>query len=108
MELKYNIDIENNAIIVNLNRLTNQIYKLLPNREEGIEWTKPLGTIIEEFAGMERLFIGHQSTLFKLLCKLEGLYTLQSEKDYFLYRSTVFECLNLVGELIKLCQAQKI
>ena len=106
MEIKYNIDIDNNAIIVKLNRLTNQIYKLLPGREEGSLWEKPLGTIIEEFAGMERLFIGHQSILFKLLCKLEGLYTLQSDKDFFIYRSTVFECLNLVGELIKICQAK--
>jgi hypothetical protein len=45
--------------------------------------------------------------LFKLLCKLEGLYTLEEDKDYFLYRGTVFECLNLVGELIKKCQASK-
>ena len=104
MEIKYNVNIENNAVIINLNRLTNQIYKLLPNREEGTEWQKPLGSIIEEFAGMKELFLGQQTIFFRLLCKLEGLYSLQDKKDYFLYRSSVFECLNLVGELIKKCQ----
>ena len=103
MELKYGLIIDEETIIVNLNRLTNQIYKLLPNREEGAEWEKPLGTIIEELAGMNRLFSGRQSMImFKLICKLEGLYTL--DENYFLYRSTIFECLNLVGELINSCQ----
>jgi hypothetical protein len=59
MDIKYGSNIENDAIIVNLNRLTNQIYKLLPNREEGNDWGKPLAAIIEEFAGMNRLFLGH-------------------------------------------------
>ena len=57
MILKYNTDIDNGAIKVNLRRLINQIYKLLPNWEEGVDWHKPLTTIIEEFAGMDSLFL---------------------------------------------------
>ena len=56
MFLKYGMDIEIEAIKINLNRLTNQIYKLLPIREEGGDWVRPLETIIEELTGMDRLF----------------------------------------------------
>lgn len=37
MVLKYNIEVNNEAICSNLKRIINQIYKLLPNREEGID-----------------------------------------------------------------------
>ena len=37
MTLKYNIEIDNEYIVINLKRIINQIYKLLPNREEGLE-----------------------------------------------------------------------
>lgn len=101
MELKYDLNFNQEIIVNNLHRITNQIYKLLPNREEGLNWEKPLSTIIEELAGMHRLFGGQNSMLlFKLICKLEGLYTLSDTGNYFIYRSTIFECLNLIGELI--------
>lgn len=104
MLIKYDIDIDNEAIIVNLKKLTNQIYKLLPNREEGIDWQTPLNTIIEEFSGMDRLLFDQHDILFPLLCKLEGLFTLTGPNDFFNYRRTVFESLSLVNSLIKRCQ----
>lgn len=82
MVMKYSIEIDNKAISANLSRLTNQIYKLLPTREEGYDWIKPLETIIVEIAGMSRLLLDHQSTLFALLCKLEGLFTLTASSDF--------------------------
>lgn len=103
MQIKYNVDIQDEAIIQNLKKLTNQIYKLLPNREEGIDWVKPLEGIIVEIAGMDRLFIDHHNILFTLLCKLEGLFTLTEEEKFLLYRSQIFECLGLVNELSKVC-----
>ena len=105
MLLKYQINIDNDAIIVNLKRLTNQIYKLLPSREEGLDWQKPLQTIIEEIAGISNLFLDQHDVLFKLLSKLEGLYTLNKNNDFLLYRSIVFECLSLMGDLTRSCQA---
>lgn len=104
MILKYYADIDNSAIVNNLKRITNQIYKLLPNREEGSDWEKPLSTLIEELAGMDRLLIDQHEDLFSLLCKLEGLFTLTEENDFFLYRRTIFECLGLMNNLIKSCQ----
>lgn len=86
------------AIAANLKKLTNQIYKLLPNREEKEDWITPLTTIIEELRGMDRL-VDDYETLFALLCKLEGLFTLTNDEDFFLYRRTIFECLNLITTL---------
>lgn len=104
MLIKYNIDIEPRTIEVNLQRIVNLIYKLLPIREEGSDWRSPLLNIMEELSGMDRLFFQEQSIYFRLLCKLEGLYILTGEDEFPLYRKTIFECLNLVGELIKKCQ----
>lgn len=104
MILKYDINISNEAIVANLKRLTNQIYKLLPTWEEALDWQKPLTTIIEEFSGMDELFLDHHKILFSLLCKLQGLSFLNTQDDFFIFRKTIFECLGLISELIKLCQ----
>ena len=104
MLLKYSIEIDSEAIVANLTRLTNQIYKLLPSREEGADWVKPLQTIIVEVAGMNRLLFDQHEILFPLLCKLEGLFNLTEEDDFHLYRRNIFECLSLLSELIKICQ----
>ena len=53
MTIKYNKNIGEKAIGINLTRLINQTYKLLPMREENLDWEKKLDTIIEEFAGMD-------------------------------------------------------
>ena len=70
-------------------------------REEGGNWSRPLEALIEEIAGMDRLLIGQHLILFKLLSKLEGLLLLTDENDFMLYRSVIFECLGLLGELNK-------
>lgn len=104
MLLKYDLYIDEKAILTNLGRLTNQIYKLLPIREENGNWQKPLENILEEFAGMNRLFVDQESDLFKLLCKLEGLFTLSSEDDFMAYRGVIFECLSILGDIKKCLQ----
>lgn len=104
MILKYDFNINDEAVLVNLNRLTNQTYKLLPIREEGADWQKPLGTILEELSGMDRLFFGQHAVLFSLICKLEGLFNLTEKDDFMIYRGIIFECLNLLSELKKVCQ----
>lgn len=102
MIIKYECDIQTEAICANLKRITNQIYKLLPLREEGGNWEKPLLTIIEEMAGMSRLLFDQHEILFLLLCKLEGLFTLTEEDDFESYRRTIFDCLGLMNG-IKVC-----
>lgn len=100
--LKYNAIINNSAIDDNLKRITNQIYRLLPVREEDGEWKKPLITLIEELSGMDSLLIDQHTILFSLLCKLEGLLIL--DEDFQLFRRTIFESLNLVSNLREQCQ----
>ena len=102
MMLKYNIDRNNKTIQNRLQNLINQIYKLLPIREQGTDWEKPLQTIIEELAGMYRLMdCGYSDIYLPLLNKLEGLYSLIEEDDFLCYRRTIFECLGLMNELQK-------
>ena len=99
MILETGADICNDAIIEDLKKLINQTYKLLPNREENIDWQTPLNTIIVEVSGMDKLLADYHEILFPLLCKLEGLYSLTGEEDFFSYRRTIFECLNLLSTL---------
>lgn len=101
---KYNVEIDNKIVIFNMKRIVNQIYKLLPSREEGLDWETPLYTIIEELSGMSRLLVDQQNLYFPLLCKLEGLFVLINEEDFFQYRRTIFECLSLANNIMKSCQ----
>ena len=69
-----------------------------------LDWKAPLATIIEELGGMSSLMEDKQTTLFSLLCKLEGLFLLDTKEEFFTFRRTIFECLNLIGRLIQTCQ----
>ena len=100
MVIKYNSNIDNEAIVKNIDRLTNQVFKLLPNREEGGDWKTPLENIIIELAGMDKLLLDHVN-LFSLLCKLEALLDLDKEDDFLLFRKTIFECLGLMNGIKK-------
>lgn len=106
MLLKYDININPETIVSNLSRLVNQIYKLLPTREEGADWAAPLSTIIEELAGMASLFekLPQQKTFLSLISKLEGLFDLAEESNFLLFRRIIFECLSLLAQLKNLCQ----
>jgi len=42
MVVKYNINFTEDIIKQDIKRIINQIYKLLPLREEGYDWRKPL------------------------------------------------------------------
>jgi hypothetical protein len=106
MIIKYNIEINNEVIILHLNKLINGTYKLLPLREEQQDWKKPLSTLIEEIAGMNNLLSDHQDILFPLLCKMEGLSYL--EDNFMEYRRVIFDCINLLGQLVLRCQEEKI
>ena len=99
VELKYNLQIDPAAIEDNLKRIINQVYKLLPMREEGSNWEKPLETLLEELKGMDRLLLDQHKVFFSLLCKLEGLFELTQDTDFDRYRGTIFECLSLLNTI---------
>lgn len=103
MRTKYDVEFSAGAVRKNLERLTDQIYALLPMREEGGNWGGPLDTLEEELAGMNELLLKQEADLFRLLCKLEGLHLLADENDFLLFRRTIFECLNLLAKMQKKC-----
>lgn len=100
MVFKYNVEFDKDAIIKNIDRITNQIFKLLPSREEGGDWASPLQNLTLEIIGMKALWID-QPKLFSLLCRLEALSTLTEDRDFFVFRKLIFECLSLINEIKK-------
>lgn len=100
--LKYGVSIDKEDFSINIKRIINQLYKILPMREQGKDWKKPLETLIEQLCGMKRLIVNQDSLFFMIICKMEGLFDLtDDEKDMPLYRRTIFECLSLLNSLNK-------
>lgn len=92
---KYEIEFSQEIIQKTVRRLTNQLWKLIPMRENDEDWYKQLQTVTLEIAGLNELFI---SPIFlQLLSKLEGLQI--QEVNFELYRKTIFECINILQEL---------
>ena len=90
---KYNIKFPEETISKNITRLTNQMWKLIPMRENEENWEKQLETVIVEVVGLNEIFV-MCPTFLQLLSKLEGLRV--KETNFELYRKTVFECINLI------------
>lgn len=101
VSIKYNINITEQIVQDEFKKIINQVYKLLPMREEESNWQKPLETIMVQLSGMKRLFEDQQELFFPLLCKMEGLFTLTKETDFQLYRRTIFECLGMLNMISK-------
>ena len=100
MFLKYNIEIDKRVLLEDLERITNQIFKLLPVREEGGDWESPLRNLLIELAGLDSLLLENVD-FFSLICKMEALLLLTEKEDFFAFRRTIFECLNILGEVKK-------
>lgn len=98
--LKYGVSIDKESFSINIKRIINQLYKILPMREQGKDWKKPLETLIEQLCGMKRLIENQDSLFFTIICKMEGLFDLTDDEiDMPLYRRTIFECLSLLNSL---------
>ena len=104
VEVEYNIQTTNyQTVYTNLSRLGNQIFKLLPMREENKDWIKPLETLVLELLGMNYIF-HEQEDYLALCCKLQGVLTKSDDIDFELFRRTIFECCGLVDELKAIAQ----
>lgn len=97
MITKYGIEISEEIIATNIKRLTNQLWKLIPMRENEENWLNQLETVIIEIVGLKEIFLLTPSFLV-LLSKLEGLKAIE-DLDFSLYRKTVFECITLLREI---------
>ena len=93
---KINIEVPAVVLTADINRLTNQLWKLIPMRENEENWQLQLDTVLVEIAGLYSLFgIGEEYLI--LLSKLEGMR--QVDLDFSAYRKTVFECISLLREI---------
>jgi len=99
------LEVEDQVIQTDIKRIINLIYKLLPMREEGSNWQKPLETIVIELIGLYNLSIGQKDKLFIVICKLQGMTSLTQTEDFDAFRRTIFECINLLTKVEDdLCQ----
>lgn len=96
---KYDSEITSQeAFEKNITRLTNQMWKLIPMKENDEDWEKQLNTVILEIAGLNKIFIEDPQFL-QLLSKLEGIK--DKNPEFNLYRKTVFESIGLLRGLCK-------
>ena len=98
MTTKYNFEFSQEEVNKEIIRLTNQLWKLIPMRENNEDWDKQLETVIIDIAGKDEIFL-HNSQFLQLLSKLEGLRL--QDIEFSIYRKTVFECINLINELVQ-------
>ena len=54
---KYNFTLDYDIFEKNIKRLTNQLWKLIPMRENKEDWQKQLETVTIEIAGLNEIFI---------------------------------------------------
>ena len=81
----------------NINRLTNQLWKLIPMRENKEDWLAHLDSLIIELAGLNKLCSSTDEKFLILLSKIKGLQI--EDTTFQVYRKTVFECISLLREM---------
>lgn len=92
---RFQLEIPQDIIVKNTQRLSNQIWKCIPMRENDEDWKKQLDTVEIELVGLNEIFMSQR--FLQLLSKLEGLRV--KETNFELYRKTIFESLSLLQEL---------
>ncbi len=92
---RFNIHFPEEVVAKNIQRLSNQIWKCIPMRENDEDWKKQLDTVELEVVGLNEMFMSQQ--FLQLLSKLEGLRI--KETTFEFYRKTIFEILSLLQEL---------
>ena len=93
---KYGFDIDQKVLETNINRLTNQVWKLIPMLENDENWKKQLNTVIIEIVGLNEIFSSNPLFL-QSLSKLEGLSI--KDLEFEVFRKTVFEVIAILQEL---------
>lgn len=92
---KYDLDFSIENINKNIIRLTNQVWKLIPMRENEEDWQKQLETVLLEIVGLDEIFL-HKAEYLQILSKLEGL-KIEKDVDFQFFRKTIFEIITLLA-----------
>lgn len=91
------ISIPTSTVVSDINRLTNQLWKLIPMRENSENWLGHLDSLIIELSGLKELSQNSDEKFLILLSKLKGLQV--EDTTFQIYRKTVFECISLLREM---------
>ena len=91
------IIIPDSVVTSDVNRLTNQLWKLIPMRENQENWPDHLDSLVVELAGLNELSSNTSEKFLILLSKLKGLRV--EDTVFTVYRKTVFECISLLREM---------
>ena len=94
--ITHNYNFSDDLIKKDLRRLINQIWKLLPMRENNEDWRRQLQSVLNELYGLHNMF-GGQLDFLILLSKLEGLTQID---NFMSYRVIVFGAISLLTELM--------
>ena len=93
---KYGFQIDDAIVNQTLHRLINQIWKLIPMKENEENWQGQLDKVIVEVSGLHVVLSSNDKFLL-LLANLEGLKVV--DISFVEYRSKVFESISLLREL---------
>lgn len=97
MITKYNFEVKKKFVLADVNRLTNQLWKLIPMKENDEDWKSQLDTVLIELVGFNEILNVDEKFLI-LLTKLEGLKC-QEDVEFSIYRKTIFESISLLREI---------
>jgi hypothetical protein len=96
INVKYNSQLPNESLETYCNPyLVSRIYKLLPLKEDRLDWQQYLSNLNIELLGAEEIYLKNAHFL-SLVHKLESLYLLESHNDY---RRMIFECISVAKSI---------
>lgn len=99
----YNIEFNDELVIRDVRRLINQIWKLLPMRENDEDWLKQLNSVLIEIRGLNRMF-GDELNFLIIVSSLEGL---NQDTEFMVFRSEIFSIISMMTELVNLIDVRK-
>ena len=87
--------VEKQVVANDITRLINQVWKLIPMRENNENWKKQIDFLLVEVRGLQALFNEHLDFLI-VISSLEGLRS-SDDIEFVHYRSVVFSIISLLG-----------
>ena len=87
--------VEKQVVANDISRLINQVWKLIPMRENNENWKKQIDFLLVEVRGLQARFNDH----FDFLIAISSLEGLRSSDviEFVHYRSVVFSIISLLG-----------
>lgn len=92
---KYSSNLNRETLVDDLIRLTNQIWKLIPMKENDEDWVSHLNNVISEISGLYDIL---SLDALILLSKLEGLK--YNNLNFSAYRRIVFRCISILNKVL--------